>query len=203
MDIHHLLWSYAVMLGLKQFLYRRAAPVLDLSGAALYERLRALVDLGAIDVLPGRGPGSGVPFTPQNFAVVLISLLGARSLSEVDQYVVDLCNAPPAGTLPKGTSRTHWLELGKPTFASDFGRILSGKNTVWRHSESRPRNFGGVRVTRPWRAQIIDSPSGANPITYYPDDSDKFMFEKSINITAEIGGHLLSNLVKICTDDFD
>lgn len=191
------------MLGLKQFLYSRAAPVLGLSGAALYERLRALVNLGIIETLPGRGPGSGVPFTTQNFAVVLTSLLAARSLSEVDEYVVALCNAPPAGTLPKGTNRTAWLELGKPTFASDLGRVLSGKNTVWRHSESRIRQFTGVRVTRPWRAQIIDSPSGANPINYYPDDSDRFMAEKSINITAEIGSLLLSDLVKICTDDFD
>jgi hypothetical protein len=201
-DIHHFWWSFFVMFGLKQFLYA-AAPRLNLSAAALYERQRALVALGAIKAKPGRGPGSGAPFTAYNFAVILISLLAARSLSEVDQYVVDLINAQPDGTLPRGAPRDMWQKLGKPTFASDLGKVLEGENTVWRHSQSRPRQFLGVRVTRPWRAQIVDSPSGARPITYYPDDSDKYMVEKSINITAEVGHQMLSDLIALTKSAVD
>jgi hypothetical protein len=182
------------MAGLKSFLFG-AAPILGISPLALYERQRALVTLGVLKAAEGRGPGSGVPLTAHNIAAVVISLLTAQSLSKMDQYVVDMCNAQPEGTLPLGRARNHWIKLGKPTFVSDVGRVLSGENPIWRHSESRARHICGIRVTRPWRGQIVDSPSGANPIAYFPDDADKFMISKFISITAEIEEEMLANLI--------
>ena len=115
-----------VMASLKSFFYG-VAPILGVTGAALYERQRALVSLGVLKAAKGRGPGNGVPLTAENVAAVIISVLAARSLSEVDQYVVDLCEAQSEGTLPKSPTRDLWAKLGKPTFASDVGRVLTGK----------------------------------------------------------------------------
>jgi hypothetical protein len=173
------------------------SDLLEMTSDALYERQRALVRLGALKQLPGRGPGSGVPFTAQNFAVILISVLTAKSLSEVDEYVVEMCNAQPEHTLPRGAPREIWKKLGRPTFASDLGRVLSGQNTIWRwHDHQRSRSFTGVRVTRPWRAQIIDSPTGANPINYFMHDSDQYMVQK-LSFTAEVGNLLLPRLIDL------
>ena len=65
------------MAGLKSFLYG-VAPILGVSPAALYERQRALVNIGVLKTTAGRGPGSGVPFTAENFAAIVISLLAAE-----------------------------------------------------------------------------------------------------------------------------
>jgi hypothetical protein len=181
------------MSSLKSFLFA-VSPIIGVSPDALYERQRVLVKLGLLAAAPGRGPGSGVSFTAENFAAVLISVLAAETLSQVDQYIVDLCNAQPEGTLPFGSGRTIWNKLGKPTFLTDVARVLSGQNTRWRHSESRQRQYFGIRVSRVWRGQIVDSPSGARPIVYYPDDSDKYMPIRSISITAEIEHEMLSGL---------
>src|SRR5262245_2622056 len=115
------------MAGLKSFL-QGAAPILGISPAALYERQRALVNIGVLETTIGRGPGSGVPFTVDNFAAILISLLAAESLSKVDECVADLCRAPPK------TSNTYhhwWVKSGSPTFRSDVGRILAGRMPIW------------------------------------------------------------------------
>jgi hypothetical protein len=181
------------MAGLKSFLYG-AAPIIGVTAAALYERQRALVNLGLLKATKGRGPGSGVPLTAENVAAVVISVLAAENLSDVDDRVVDLCNAQPEGTLPLGHSRVVWEKLGKPRFLDDVARVLSGENTRWRHSDSRPRHFFGIRVSRIWRGQIIDSPSGARPIVYYPDDCDKYTPMHLVSITAEIEDEMLSRL---------
>src|SRR5438874_6677306 len=115
------------MAGLKSFL-QGIAPILGVSSAALYERQRALVNVGVLETTTGRGPGSGVPFTADNFAAILISLLAAESLSKVDDCVADLCRARP------GTSKVSanwWIESGKPTFRSDVGRLLAGQMPIW------------------------------------------------------------------------
>jgi hypothetical protein len=189
-DIHHFLWFGSVMASLKSFLFG-CAPFLGTTGAALYERQRALVNLGVLETTAGRGPGSGVPFTAENFAAILISLLAAESLSKVDEYVVDLCNAQPEGTLPLNEYRRLWESLGKPTFMSDFGRVLAGQQTVWKPFKGLVE---AVRVTRPWRGQIVLG-APRRPLCYFPDDSDKFMVAKSISVTTEIEEEMLSKLI--------
>ena len=167
------------MASLKSFLYG-LAPLLDMTGAALYERQRALTALGALDATPGRGPGSGVPLTADNIAAVVISVLAAENLSEVDKAVVDLMRARPfegskAFSFPRGT-----------TFKTEVGRALSGKESavIERHHAS------GISVTRPWRGRI----------TIVPDDYIDFGTQKKpffvgpINNIAEIDYDLLQRL---------
>ena len=86
------------MASLKSFL-QGVAPILGVSLATLYERQRALVRLGVLPPSTGAGPGSGVPFTAENFAAILISLLASDSLSDVDQSMVALFKAKPEYTV--------------------------------------------------------------------------------------------------------
>jgi hypothetical protein len=179
------------MTGLKSFLYG-VAPILGVSPAALYERQRALVTIGVLKTTAGRGPGSGVPFSAENFAAIVISLLAAESLSKVDSFVADLCEARPAGALAVG--RKNWINRGKPTFASDVGRVLAGQRPVWNWPPKfKPVPITGIRVTRPWRGQIVGPLGG--PFDYYHDDCDRYLVAKSISRTAEIEQEMLSKLI--------
>jgi hypothetical protein len=130
------------------------APILRMSGAALYERQRVLVALGALEATPGRGPGSGVPLTAENIAAVLISVLAAESLSEVDETIVSLCNATPRALSIKKESalRKRWHGKRKPTFKSELGRVLSSQRLAYDDEASRPHSIG---VTRAWKGTIV------------------------------------------------
>ena len=57
-NTHHLL--YTVLMRSIKSLLNQLSPILDMSPGAIYERQRALVRLGALRAVPGKGPGSGV-----------------------------------------------------------------------------------------------------------------------------------------------
>lgn len=83
------------MASLKAFL-PEIAKAFGTTADALYSRQRALVRLGLLPVTKGKGPGSGVPLTPDTFGVMLISLLAAETLAETDERIARLCEATPA-----------------------------------------------------------------------------------------------------------
>lgn len=62
----------------------------------LYERQRALVRLGMLIPLPGRGRGSGVPLNASNLSALIGSMLATDRLSEVDTRVARLCDSKPS-----------------------------------------------------------------------------------------------------------
>jgi hypothetical protein len=66
---------------------------LGISPAALYERQRALVRSGAMDLIEGRGPGSGVRVDCRGIALLLIAVLATDSLSQTEQRVQEIGNA--------------------------------------------------------------------------------------------------------------
>lgn len=182
------------MAGLKSYLYG-AAPLLGLTPAALYERQRALVALGALKATAGRGPGSGVPLTAENAAAILISVLAADNLADVDDRVLHLMQARPGletGVGKHGPSHKRWLELGKPVFRSEVAEILRGNLPRW--SAAR-KSVHTIRVSRCWCAQLVSSPSGAMPIVYLTDLTTVLGPRPPISITAEIEGDRLSELV--------
>jgi hypothetical protein len=189
-DNHHFLWFCLVMAGLKTFL-QRVAPSLGLTGGALYERQRALVALGALKTLPGRGPGSGVPFTAENFAAVLISVLAADALTEVDQRVVALCDAIPwrSGSASAAQGELYQRK-GGPTFKTEVGRVLTGQPLAWpwMTGRMRYRYALGIRVSRLWRGEIVVSvgpgPGGSRTLQFRPLTGDER--SKLINHTVEI-----------------
>ena len=179
------------MSSLKSFLYG-VAPIVGISPAALYERQRALVKLGLLTVTPGRGPGSGVPLSADNVAVMVICLLAAETLGDVDQRIAPLCNALPRGNAIK---RRQWEKHpdGAPTFRSEVARVLSLEPTLWM-PRSRHREYCGIRVSRCWRGQIISGIGALQSADYLVDAFDH-RSERSISITAEIEDAMLSQLV--------
>ena len=201
------------MASLKSFL-QGVAPILGVSLATLYERQRALVRLGVLPPSTGAGPGSGVPFTAENFAAILISLLASDSLSDVDQSMVALFKAKPEKTFSWGRfeKRSHggrpptdfWSELtprGKPTFLRDVALVLSGytAKVPWEEHEEAYEpvwyigDTTGVRVSRVWRGQIVVKVGDSSFFASY--HSSKNRPARAISITAEIEGDMLNRLI--------
>jgi hypothetical protein len=206
------------MASLKSFL-QGVAPILGVSLATLYERQRALVRLGVLPPSTGAGPGSGVPFTAENFAAILISLLASDSLSDVDQSMVALFKAKPENTFSWGRIEERssdeglfplhptpfWAELtprGKPTFLRDVALVLSGYM-----AEAPWESIGtitGVRVSRIWRGQIVGEAGHEHSedvssfsASYH---SSKNRPGRAISITAEIEGEMLDRLISFTKD---
>lgn len=133
---------------------------------ALYSRQRALVGLGVLGAIEGRGPGSGVPLTAENVAALVISLLAANTLSDVDENVVNLCRA-----IPSAHDRVRYRELRERnhTFAGDVGRAITDGDD-WCMPLRYPRT---IRVSRPWRGQILGGMSALSAMNYYSEGYGK------------------------------
>jgi hypothetical protein len=69
------------------------SKILEMSPATIYERHRALVRLGALEPLPGRGRGSGVELNSRNLATLLIGCAAFLSLSDLDERVYQYIRA--------------------------------------------------------------------------------------------------------------
>ena len=91
-----------------------------MSPAALYERQRALVRAGLLEMKPGHGPGSGVLATPHSIAMLLIALLATGSLSETESHAKILA------TLKSNTKRCPLT--GEKTFARALAAILASQD---------------------------------------------------------------------------
>jgi hypothetical protein len=194
-DIHHLSVVCLVMISLKAFLYG-VAPLIGMTTAALYERQRALVKLGLLTPFPGRGPGSGVPFSAENAAAVIISVLASDSLSEVDERVVALCRAQTGDVASIGKRDAQWKAVvGEPTFHSEVANVLSGQDIQSGPARLHP-NYRGIRVTRCWRGQIMRGRQrGASPVDFFVDSDDRHVSRRRISVTAEIEEEMLDKLI--------
>src|SRR5665213_457167 len=69
--------------------------LLGVSAAALYERQRALVRGGLLEIEGGRGPGSGVRVTARALALLIISVLATDSLAETASRTRKVAAARP------------------------------------------------------------------------------------------------------------
>jgi hypothetical protein len=187
-DTHHLFVVCLVMASLKSFLYG-LAPILGMTGAALYERQRSLIALGVLEATPGRGPGSGVPLTADNIAAVVISVLAAENLSEIDKDVVALCKARPSPALIVQGQRIHPNSPGI-TFKTEVGRALSGKTLA--SAEIPFTKAHSISVSRPWRGQITVAPGES---IEFATSKRKPIFTEPITITAEIEYDTLTRLI--------
>ena len=97
------------------------ADLLRVSPHALYERQRALVTEGLLKSKPGRGPGSGTPFSAETVAVLIISMLATDSIKDSAEATRALCDARLMA-LPLGQED----ELGRPqTFKVAMVNALS------------------------------------------------------------------------------
>lgn len=78
---------------------------------ALYERQRALVRAGLLNLGEGRGPGSGVRTTGQSVALLLIAVLATDSLGETEARAHAIGEShPPAGRRCPCTGMKSFLD---------------------------------------------------------------------------------------------
>jgi len=111
------------------------APMVGLTSAALYERQRALVRVGLLQVEAGKGPGSGVKATPRSVAMLLLSVLAADNLSDV-----------PSKTSAIARSRCRDSELCPVS-----GAITLVEALTWAlESEKNADKLQGVKVCHDW-----------------------------------------------------
>lgn len=83
------------MAGLKTYL-PSLSVLLDTSPTALYERQRVLTRLiESVDVIGGRGPGSGVRATNRTVALLVIAVLSTESLAETYERTIVIGAAKP------------------------------------------------------------------------------------------------------------
>ena len=68
---------------LKTFIHMTLAPILGRAPITLYQRQAPMVFAGLLDVVEGRGPGSGVAATPHSVAMLLVALLATDTPSDV------------------------------------------------------------------------------------------------------------------------
>jgi DNA-binding IscR family transcriptional regulator len=95
------------------------AKALDMKPAAIYERQRALVRAGLIEMQPGHGPGSGVRANPESLAMLLIALAATGSLSETEELTTKLTK------LKCKAGRCQFT--GKQTLAAALSAILASE----------------------------------------------------------------------------
>jgi len=139
------------MASLKSFLYD-IADFWGVSPASLYERQRELVRGELLQAVPGRGPGSGVPLTAENFAVFLIGLLATDGLTDLIEHTRALCAASPLLIDKRGHGRRSTR-----TFARDLARAIEISATAaFQPGDDLHKNsYMGVQVTRHWRGVIL------------------------------------------------
>jgi hypothetical protein len=81
------------MSSLKQFIPILSEIFFNLSEHALYERQRALVRVGLLKPIEGRGPGSGVPLNADTVAMLMVAALATDNLSEIGEATKTLIAA--------------------------------------------------------------------------------------------------------------
>ena len=158
------------------------APFLELTPAALYERQRALVRLKLLPKPDGRGRGSGAELTSNNLAALVISVLAARTLSEVDRRVVHLCDAK----LEDGVDDPNMAK----TFRSAVAALLMGNQFFLTQS---------IRVSHSWRGQLFAGHESRSlmPINFYTAQSRAKSFKlPKVRHTTEIEEVIISLLQK-------
>jgi hypothetical protein len=142
-----------VMGSLKSFL-PHMAKLLGTTANTLYTRQQALVELGVLEAVPGRGPGSGTPLDGSGVAALVIALLAADTLQDTDDRVRAFCLATPLDA-----DRCPWTgeanlqaalaaALSSPEMAESLGFLLLDRhNSRVRLGHGRTSESGSIFVS--------------------------------------------------------
>jgi hypothetical protein len=128
------------MSGLKSYLPSLSA-LLDTSPTALYERQRVLTRLmESVDVVKGRGPGSGVRATSRTVTLLIIAVLSTESLAETYERTIVIGAAKAVdGKCPF---------TGTPFFSHALAAILADQalaNLVIEVTVRRPQGIASIK----------------------------------------------------------
>ena len=176
------------MSGLKSFL-PAIAETLDCGSAALYEIQRELIRHALLPIRGGRGPGSGVPLTPETVATILIAILANDGLADVARHTASLCSARPLHVTNRTTRRGA-------IFLSDVAKALVGSRIAgFQPGDDLHKNlYNGIQVTRHWRGVLLQgvelgtkkgAMDGIQGVEYVVSD-DARLASPVISLTASI-----------------
>jgi hypothetical protein len=184
------------MISLKAFL-PLISRIFSTTPAALYERQRALVRLGVLEPIDGRGPGTGVPLTAENVAALIVALAVTDNLSDTDARVAKLCQARPL-------FKSACPFTGATTFRGALGAVLSSVQTAVRldsvHVDRAP--LSAMILYRP-RRKSMHSPFQSSQKTSFvwPAITTNVMISGgSIKMTTGLLEHALSGASGIPDD---
>lgn len=133
------------MISLKSFIPVLAA-MFGTTADILYERQRALVRIGLLKPLAGRGPGSGVQLSISSVAVLMIAYAAADTLSDVESRIRDVCLAQPTNS----DLGTKCPLTGGSTFLEAVERLLALPEIV-RSVLSLEIDLNGPGILLIWR----------------------------------------------------
>jgi hypothetical protein len=149
------------------------SEILQMSESAIYERQRALVRLGALKQMPGRGPGSGVKLDSQNVGTLLVGCAAFMSLSDLDERVHRYLRAPSADKICRLTGsrtlRDAIQAILEGSFIDDHPRVEAiicfnlhapGADILWAGQLKIPR-LPGIRIISPFGRGL--EPPGRGP----------------------------------------
>lgn len=161
----------------------RLAKAVGMTPAAIYERQRALVRAGLLQARPGRGPGSGVPGDAKSLTTLLISILAAGSLSEVEEQTKLI------GNLKSKDARCP--VTGKRTLATALTATLSSEELLSRALSVSVKRTGAVLMAEiVFLKKPIDTisdpptPSDAEWV-YFGADHHDFFLKSFAHLTVE------------------
>jgi hypothetical protein len=177
------------MIGLKSFMREFSALTNgELSPDALFERHKELVRCGLLPTRPGRGPGSGVPLTPETLATFLIGLLVTDSLTDLGERTAQLSAARP---VRRGRSKRT------DTFHAAVAKALTGEIG----------EYLGIQVTRHWRGVVLENPGADDPDSVrsveYLVSEEQRLASPMISRTVSIEGKLFWTLCQRLRQDMD
>jgi hypothetical protein len=118
------------------------ARLVGMTPAALYERQRALVRAGLLQVKSGRGPGSGVRLTADTVALLLIAVLATDSLSDTEEKARAVAKLRSARCSLTGTN-TFGAALAAILASSDLSKRVSSIS-VTRAGPTAEINYQGL-----------------------------------------------------------
>jgi hypothetical protein len=168
------------------------APFIQRTPASLYERQRALVSAGLLNMEDGRGPGSGVRATPESLAILITSLLAAEGLAEsVERTAELLAMIPRALDCPKTGARTFKNAftsiLATPALLDTLGFVTVSRSSLEASFEFQIPNvsfsdFIAARIQAPVAIDISATLTGRTLSVFcyralpdlYDDGSEEF-----------------------------
>ena len=147
---------------------------LGVSAAQIYERQRLLVDAGILKQINGRGPGSGVPATPQNISKVLVALLVGELRQDFERAVKAVCAAKSDVDYSESLKTRTFAETISFIIADGFPDAREWPNRILLHRDTL-------------EAQIVwplDLDGNATFTTRYLTDSRKPL--RGLRVVAEL-----------------
>jgi hypothetical protein len=178
-----------VMASLTSFL-PKLVPHFEMTGAAIYERQRALVRLGLLPQPHGRGRGAGALATPETVALICISILATDNLSEMDDRIRTLASAP----IHTHYKRKYCRLTGASEFQIALSAIMGDFNLAQRVSSVQVRRKE-LEATIHWvkkgRAEFDFDGKNADLTTFeYPKQFVRHPF----TVTADLRGTAIKEI---------